>query len=219
MKYISMAILLILTFPTHLWAQEDKTDVYVIEDVILRESLRKQDNTAQTPSRFDQRPVAQQRQEQVDPAQVDKLQKQVSELQKEVERLKQQQQRDKSDTHMVEIGRKLMKPKLMGDIGRFRITEGQVSAQTKKGEMESEEKQIPGLQVCTTMADVNRMSQQDFEFLGFDQDSAKDIVAARENLGEFKSSKQLEAIAGVDKSLINSLKDNIIAIREQRLAE
>ena len=219
-----MTTLLILMIPSWALAQNEETDVFVIEDVILKESLRKQGNAAELPARFQQRQVQPksspaQKQEEVSPEQIKILKQQITQLQKEMEALKEQRQQDKTSIPKLVIAKELKDPKVMGDIGRFRITEGEVSAQTKRMGMDRERRQIPALQICTTMADINRMDSDDLSFLGFDQNSAKDIIEAREKLGDFKSSKQLEAIAGVDKNLINSLKDNIIAIREQRLAE
>ena len=69
------------------------------------------------------------------------------------------------------------------------------------------------------MADVNRLEKEDFVFLGFDEEVAQNILDARERLGEFKSSKQITAIEGVAPELFKTLEDEIIAVREQRLAE
>lgn len=208
MKRISLLIFVLIATSQIAWAQADKSDVYIVEDLIIEESMKKQGNMD-----------IKQRQEQTTTKQIKELQQKVAGLQKELIELKKQRQMSMNKVVEVEVGHDIKEKKIKGELGRFTIAEGRAQTMVKMAEDKTDKRELPALQVCATMADVNRLSKDDFVFLGLDEQSAQRVIDARERMGQFSSSKQLNAITGVDADLLNTLRPEIMAISEQRFAE
>lgn len=209
-------------------------------DPIMRESLAKQGIPG--PAFEQERRPQEQRQKQEQSAkqereqdqftisqkQVEGLQNKVQALQRQVDRLKkdqrQRQQTASSEESQnkitrVVVGDGLRDAKERGKIGRYAIMEGTTTAQAYQLAQTPTEKEVPALQVCATLADVNRMNKEDFVFMGFDEQVAEEILEARRLLGNFSSSKQITAVEGVEPEAFDKVRESVIAIEAQRLSE
>lgn len=199
-------------------------------DPIMSESLERQGVPGPAYGRQAQETQKQRQQEpqeaqkiEIQRQELKKLQVQVQALQKQVEKLKkpqkqrQTEQEKKVSRVMIEQG--LRSAERAGTIGRYGIMKGTATAKAWKVGDPPEEREVPALQVCATMADLNRMSEQDLAFIGLDPAAAKEVIDARRLLGSFRSSKQLKVVEGVSDKLYDMLDESVIAIEPDRLAE
>tara|TARA_B100000212_G_scaffold18239_1_gene12304 strand:+ start:703 stop:1320 length:618 start_codon:yes stop_codon:yes gene_type:complete len=189
-------------------AQENKSDVYIVEDIIMEESLKKQ---GQKPQR--------QKQESQAMNKLKELQEQVADLKEEVTELKSQKQAMVDKVVEMQVEHNLQGQRVKGRLGRFMISEGKARAMVRTEQNTTKNKMLPALQVCATMADVNRLTKEDLIFLGMSEPIANQVLEVRNRRGQFSSSKQLNSIAGVDQELIETIRPGIMAISEQRFAE
>lgn len=191
----------------------------VEDDVIMRESLKKQGVPA--PLSMEQRQESgQEIQQQIEDMQnrIQALQRQVDKLKDRDKQMRQEESEPVGAVTRVEIKNGLRAAKEKGAIGKYSIMEGKASATAFKKTEESSERSIPALQICATMADANRMSEEDFAFMGFDPKTSKKIVESRDMLGGFTSSKQISEVEGVTPQDFQVAADYMIAIKE-KLAE
>lgn len=213
-------------------------------DPIMRESLSRQGVPAppfeSAPERQAQQEDKQQQQQMVEVSQeeLQKLRKQIQALQRQVDKLKTRQQAQEQRSQETKEGQKteqkkqdekvtrvsiqqgLRNAEKVGEFGRYGIMAGTTTAKAWKLGDTADEREVPALQVCSTLADVNRMSAQDFVFMGLEPAVAKEVIQARELLGKFSSSKQITAVEGVEPETFETLRQSVIAVDlEERLAE
>lgn len=117
------------------------------------------------------------------------------------------------------FSRELTSPLDRGTIGKFSVHEGKAEAIASYEKAPIETRSIPALKVCTVMADANKMSVEDFAFMGLSRDAAMNAVSSRMRRGEFSSSKDLAEVDGIGPANYDNLEDKIIAIQSERFSE
>ncbi len=88
--------------------------------------------------------------------------------------------------------------------GSARVETEREVTQVQKGTAE-----IPTIRIEEIKADLNRMDEDDFVAIGFPEDVAENIVAYREDRGNFTSVEQLRAVPGMDLELYDQFKDRL----------
>ncbi len=78
---------------------------------------------------------------------------------------------------------------------------------------------IPTVDQAGTVADINQMSAEQFEKLGFSEQAAQNIVSAREQVGRFDNVEALNQVAGVDPSTVSRLSDHLGVSQEQQAGQ
>ena len=106
-----------------------------------------------------------------------------------------------------------------GNIGKFSVHQGVAESIASYENAPVETRSLPALKVCAVMADANRMSVEDFAFLGMSRDAAMNAVSERMKRGQYTSSKQLAEVEGVGPDGYSKIEDKIIAIKSERFSE
>ena len=217
-------------------------------DMIMKESLKRQGmpitSMDDSSRQAQEEPISTSSTSAIDRQDVQKMEEQIEVLERKVERLetnlarerskmRQEQQEQKQQVVKVADSEK-MGPKNLkglvfsnelssssdrGSIGKFRIHEGSAEAIASYEDAPVETRSLPALKVCAVMADVNRMSVEDFAFLGMSRDAAMNAVSERMKRGEFTSSKQIAEIEGIGPEGFQKIEDEVIAIQSERFSE
>lgn len=154
---------------------------------------------------------------------IERMQKKLDALESEIEQLKkrmaqeqqQQSEQDAAPDYAISINPDLDYSTPFQTLGRFQLQYGFSTATIvfdNNGQNIERNKRIPIIKACTDMADLNRMSAQDFLFLGFDQSTSNAIISERQSRAGFSSSRELLDISGVKENHFWQIRPSIIAI-------
>ncbi len=218
-------------------------------DSIMSESLKRQGMPLNSPRSYmasneqSDRPQAQQETKPpVTKESVQKMEETIQVLERKVDRLekklaraaqsreKKQEQTERGNKSEGEKMKKknleglvfseeLSSPVDRGNIGKFSVQQGKAESIANYENAPVETRTLPALKVCAVMADANRMSVEDFAFLGMSRDAAMNAVAERMKRGQYTSSKQLAEVEGVGPDGYSKIEDKIIAIKSERFSE